>query len=109
MAGRAEERAEGFAGERLFVLAAAGIADGLAGDAAVDATGDAAVDAAGAVSGGVDREVATGVRVLRKLFPAACGVWTFAFLGNLAVDFFATEADLLADAVTSSTEVSSVF
>ena len=105
MAGRAEERAEGFAGERLFVLAATGVADGLAGDAA----GDAAVDAAGAVSGGVDREVATGVRVLRKLFPAACGVWTFAFLGNLAVDFFATEADLLADAVASSTEVSSVF
>jgi hypothetical protein len=74
----------------------------------VDAAGVSGV-AAGDVSSVVAGGVAAGVAFLRKLLPAGCGVLACAILGNLSADFFATEAGLLADAVTSSTEVSSVF
>jgi hypothetical protein len=93
VAGRAEERAEGFAGERLLVLAAAGVADG----------------SAGAVAGGAAAgAVATGVAFLRKLFPAGLGVRVLAALGNLAAGFCATEADRLGRAATAGAGVSSV-
>ena len=82
VAGRAEDRAEDFAGERLRVSAAAGFADGEAGG------------------------VSTGVAFLPKLFPAGLAVLALTIAGSLAAGFFRADADRLGRAATSGTGVS---